>query len=109
MYYGDSIGHWEGNVLVVDSISLGGNDTLDDLIPHSDAMHVVQRLERVTFDTIDNTLTIDDAKAYAKPIVTTVHYKLHQDWELAEAMCTNERNVLNDKGEPTVKGVGTGN
>jgi Raf kinase inhibitor-like YbhB/YbcL family protein len=107
MFYGDSIGHWEGNVLVVDSISLGGNDSLDDLIPHSDAMHVVQRLERVTYDTIQNQVTIEDPKAYAKPIVTTVTYKLHPDWELSEAMCTNERNVLNDKGEATVKGVGS--
>ena len=102
-FYGDSVGHWEGDVLVVDTISLGAGDTLDSQIPNSTALHVVQRLHRVTFDTIENEVTIDDAKAYTKAATVTVIYKLHPDWELAEAVCSNERNVLNDKGEATIK------
>ncbi len=103
-FYGDSIGHWDGNVLVVDTISLGAGDTLDAQIPHSDQLHVVQRLQRVTYDTIRNEVTLDDPKAYAKPVTATVTYTLQPpDWELAEAICTNERNVLNDKGQATIK------
>ncbi len=102
-FYGDSIGHWDGNVLVVDTVSLGAGDTLDAQVPNSDQLHVTQRLERATYDTIQNQVTIEDSKAYAKPITATVTYKLKPDWELAEAICTNERDVLNDKGEPTVK------
>jgi len=52
-------------------------------------------------------VTIDDAKAYAKPTTVTVVYKLHQDWELAEAVCTNERDVTNEKGEATIKAENT--
>ena len=70
-------------------------------------MHVVQRIERVTYDTIQNQVTIDDAKAYKSPVTTTVTYKLKPDWELAEAVCTNERDVLNEAGEPTVKATET--
>ncbi len=106
-FYGDSVGHWEGNTLVVDTVSLGAGDTLDAQIPHSDALHVVQRIERVTYDTIQNQVTIDDAKAYKSPVTTTVTYKLKPDWELAEAVCTNERDVLNEAGEPTVKATET--
>jgi Raf kinase inhibitor-like YbhB/YbcL family protein len=102
-FYGDSIGHWEGDVLVVDTVSLGAGDTLDAQIPSSDALHVVQRLQRVTYDTIQNQVTIDDAKAYAKPATVTVTYKFHPEMELGEAVCTNERNVLNDKGEATIR------
>jgi phosphatidylethanolamine-binding protein (PEBP) family uncharacterized protein len=102
-FYGDSIGHWEGDVLVVDTVSLGAGDTLDAQIPSSDALHVVQRLQRVTYDTIQNQVTIDDAKAYTKPATVTVTYKFHPEMELGEAVCTNERNVLNDKGEATIK------
>ncbi len=102
-FYGDSIGHWEGDTLVVDTISLGAGDTLDAQIPHSDALHVVQRIERPTYDTLRDEVTIDDSKAYTKPLTATVTYALKPDWELAEAVCTNERNVLNDKGEPTIK------
>jgi Raf kinase inhibitor-like YbhB/YbcL family protein len=105
-FYGDSVGHWEGDVLVVDTISLGAGDTLDAQIPNSDALHVIQRLQRVTYDTIENQVTIDDAKAYARPATVTVTYKLQPGWELAEAVCTNERNVLNDKGESTIKADG---
>jgi len=102
-FYGDSIGHWEGDVLVVDTVSLGAGDTLDAQIPSSDALHVVQRLQRVTYDTIQNQVTIDDAKAYTKPATVTVTYKFHPEMELGEAVCTNERNVVNDKGESTIK------
>jgi Raf kinase inhibitor-like YbhB/YbcL family protein len=106
-FYGDSVGHWEGDVLVVDTIGLGAADTLDAQIPNSPALHVVQRLRRVTYDTIENEVTIDDAKAYTKPATVTVNYKLHSDWEVGEAVCTNERNVLNDKGESTIKADNT--
>ena len=102
-FYGDSVGHWEGDVLVVDTIGLGAADTLDAQIPNSPELHVVQRIQRVTFDTIQNEVTIDDAKAYTKPATITVTYKRHDDWEVGEAVCTNERNVLNDKGESTIK------
>jgi hypothetical protein len=104
-FYGDSIGHWEGDTLVVDTISLGAGDTLDAQIPHSDALHVVQRLKRPTYDTIENEVTIDDAKAYTKPATVTVTYRMQPGWELQEAVCTNERNVLNDKGQSTIETV----
>jgi Raf kinase inhibitor-like YbhB/YbcL family protein len=104
-FYGDSIGHWEGDTLVVDTINLGAGDTLDGRIPHSDALHVVQRIQRVTYGTIRNEVTIDDAKAYIKPISDTVTYVLKPDWELSEAICTNDRDVVNAKGEATVEGT----
>jgi hypothetical protein len=105
-FYGDSVGHWDGDVLVVDTVGLKSGYWLDahfDHIPNSDQLHFVQRLQRVSYDTLENHVTIDDSKAFAKPFNAVVTYKLHPDWELAEAICTNERNVVNDKGEPTVK------
>jgi hypothetical protein len=105
-FYGDSVGHWEGDVLVVDTIALKDGYWLDshfDHIPYSDQLHVVQRFERVAADTLRNQLTIEDPKAFTKPYTVTVNYKLHPDWELTEAICTNERNVFDDKGQPTVK------
>src|ERR1700730_12036285 len=82
LFYGDSIGHWEGAVLVVDSISLGATSALDLIAPHSDALHVVQRLHRVSFDTLEDELTFDDPKALTKPVTGTAVFKLHPDWEL---------------------------
>jgi hypothetical protein len=105
--FGESVGHWEGDTLVVDSLGLGGGKTLEGAIPHSDALHVVQRLTRVHYDTIENRITIDDAKAYTAPASVLVTYKLHKEMELTEMSCTNERDGLNDKGEPTFKPAAT--
>src|SRR3569623_1354195 len=67
-YNGDSIGHWEGDTLVVDTVGLRG-DTVFDVsgAPHSDAMHVVERIRRVSKDSIEDRIVIEDPKALTKP------------------------------------------
>jgi hypothetical protein len=98
LFYGDSVGHWEGNTLVVDTISLGASQAFDLLTPHSDALHAVQRFTRVAYDTLQDQITVDDSKALQHPISATVTFKLHPDWEIEEYECTNERFVRDDQG-----------
>jgi hypothetical protein len=105
LFYGDSVGHWEGAVLVVDTISLGATSALDLIAPHSDALHVVQRFHRVSFDTLEDELTFDDPKALTKPATGTAVFKLHPDWELNEYECTNERMVVDGHGNQVVAPV----
>src|ERR1700722_5261226 len=102
LFYGDSIGHWERNVLVVDTVSLGATSAFDLITPHSDALHVVQRLRRVSFDTLADEITFDDPKALIRPITATVQFKLHPDWEIEEYECTNERLIFDDQGNQTI-------
>jgi len=102
LFYGDSVGHWEGAVLVVDTISLGATSALDLIAPHSDALHVVQRFRRVGFDTLEDELTFDDPKALTRPITGTAVFKLHPDWEINEYECTNERMVVDGSGNQVV-------
>ena len=102
LFYGDSVGHWEGDVLVVDTISLGATSALDLIAPHSDALHVSQRFHRVSYDTLEDELTFDDPKALTQPITGTAVYKLHPDWELNEYECTNERMVVDSAGHQVV-------
>ena len=102
MFYGDSIGHWEGNVLVVDTVSLGATAALDLITPHSDALHVIQRLRRVSYDTLEDEITFDDAKALTKPATGTAVFKLHADWEMEEYECTNERLIFDAEGNQTI-------
>lgn len=67
-FFGDSIGHWEGDTLVVDTvgyntkfwISRGG-------FPHTEQLHTIERLSRPDFDTLRYEITIDDPGAYTKP------------------------------------------
>src|SRR5271165_109604 len=102
LFYGDSIGHWEGNVLVIDTISLGATSAFDLITPHSDALHVIQRLRRTSYDTLEDEITFDDPKALTKPITATARYKQRADWEIEEYECRNERLIFDEKGNQSI-------
>ena len=102
LFYGDSVGHWEADVLVVDSISLGATSAFDLITPHSDALHVVQRLSRTSYDTLEDEITFDDPKALTRPITAKAVFKFHPDWEIEEYECTNERLIFDEHGNQTI-------
>ncbi len=67
LWMGDSIGRWEGDTLVADTVSFNEKTTLDrEGYPHSDAMHLVERIRRVDHDCLVVDLTVDDPR-YTKP------------------------------------------
>lgn len=87
-YDGDSIGHWEGDTLVVDTIGLNGKIWLDRVgHPESDQMHITERIHRVDEKTLQIDFTFDDPKAYPKPWNATLRYGLHPTWEIMEHIC----------------------
>jgi hypothetical protein len=102
LFYGDSVGRWEGDVLVVDTISLGATSALDLLAPHSDALHVIQRFHRVSYDTLEDELTFDDPKALTQPVKGVAIYKYQPDWEFEEYECTNERLIFEQNGKQSI-------
>jgi hypothetical protein len=102
LFYGDSVGHWEGTVLVVDTVSLGATSAFDLITPHSDALHVVQHLRRSSYDTLEDEITFDDPKALTMPITATAVFKLHTDWEMEEYECTNERLIFDEHGNQSI-------
>jgi len=103
MFYGDSVGHWEGNTLVVDTISLGGADNIDGTAPHSAAAHLVQRISRPSFDTLQVEAILDDSNALLHQVTATAILKPLRDEDFAEEFCTNERNIRGPDGKQTVK------
>jgi len=87
-WMGDSIGWWEGNTLVVDTAGLNDKTWLDQVgHPHSDALHVVERIRRVDRDTLQDDVTIDDPKAYEKSWTGRQVFKLRPTWHLLEYVC----------------------
>src|SRR5947209_7859647 len=87
-YSGDSIGKLEGGTLVVDTIGFNDKTWLDGGgLPHSEALHVVERIRRVDHDTLAEDFTIDDPMAYTKPITAQQVYKLKPGWEIQEFVC----------------------
>jgi hypothetical protein len=92
-YFGYSVGRWEGDTLVVESVGFSDKTVLNGM-PHSEALHLVERYRRPNLDTLELTLTADDSKAYTKPWTAgPVKLAWHPDWELVEAFCIQEDNT----------------
>ena len=67
-WMGHSIGRWEGDTLVVDTVGLNDSTWLDRAgTPHSDQLHVVERFRRVDQDTLEIEFLFEDPKAFTKP------------------------------------------
>jgi hypothetical protein len=93
-YMGHSIGRYEGDALVVDTIGFNDKTWLDPMgLPHSDALHVVERLRRTAHDTLEVNYTIDDLKAYTKTWTAQKIFKLKPDWQIKEYVCAENNEV----------------
>ncbi len=90
-WYGHSIGKWEADdTFVVETVGFNDKTWLDFFgQPHSDAMHLTERYQRVDSDTMNLVITVDDPKAYTKPWVSnTKSFKLKPGWEIQETYCS---------------------
>ena len=92
-WMGDAIGKWEGDTLVIDTIGFNDKTWLDMAgHPHSDALHLVERIRRVDHNTLQNDLTIEDPKAYTKPWGGRLIFVLKPGWNLGEMVCEDNIN-----------------
>jgi hypothetical protein len=92
LWYGDSIGHWEGDTLVVDTIGL--NDKFWFGMsgqPHTTQLHVIERYHRRDFGNLEVEVTIQDPGTFTKPWVQHRLATLETDWDMIEYVC-NENN-----------------
>jgi hypothetical protein len=93
-WMGDSIGTWDGETLVVDTIGFNDKTWLDQLgHPHSDALHVIERLRRVSPDSMTDDITMDDPKTYRKPWVARIVFDFRPDWKIEEHVCEDFLNT----------------
>jgi len=92
-WMGYSVGHWEGDTLVVESNGFNDQTWLDhDGHPHSDALRVTERYHRRDFGNLDLEVTFSDPSIYAKPWTVAVRAELAADTEMIEFVC-NEKGV----------------
>jgi hypothetical protein len=96
---GHSIGHWEGDTLVVDSVAFIPESLLAPGVGHSDQMHIIERIHRVANDFLEIQQTIEDPKVLTEPSVAVHRYKLHKEWDLKEYNCAqNNRDSADSEG-----------
>jgi len=93
-WMGYSIGHWEGDTLVVTTAGFNDKTTLDlGGHPHTEALRVTERYHRRDVGHIDLQVTLDDPKAYTRSWTLPVELNLRADQELIEYFCENERDA----------------
>jgi hypothetical protein len=94
-WMGYSIGHWEGDTLVVQSSGFVENNWLDNGgHPATEALRLTEKFRRPDFGHIDLQLTIDDSKAYTKPWSVNLQFTASPDTELIEYVCDeNEKDL----------------
>jgi len=97
-WMGDSIGHWQGDTLVVDTVNLNDKTWLDRVgHPHSDALHIVERFRRINHDHLLDDITIEDPKTYTKPWTAHLDFLLRPKWTLAEQFCEDGETFKTSK------------
>jgi len=85
---GISNGHWEGNVLVVETTSLTDNTLLDSSgLPHSDQLQVVEKFQLVDGDHLQDTMTIHDPQTFSHDWSVTLTYKKTAAKGIREDIC----------------------
>jgi hypothetical protein len=97
-WFGHSIGKWDGDTLVVDTIGFNGKTRLDTLgHPLSDQLHVIQRLTLKDADHMNYEVTVDDPKFYTRPWKNTrTYWRLPHGQELIEYSCEENNRDLTE-------------
>jgi len=94
-YLGDSVGHWQGNTLVVDTIGFNGKDWLDFAgSPESAKAHLVERITKGPGGWITDITTVDDPVMYTHPFSYAEHWFYQPvDGDFDEEVCENNRDT----------------
>jgi hypothetical protein len=100
-WQGYSIGKWDGDTLVVDSIGFRDGLWLDMAgSPMTDAARVRERIRRPAFGHLEVEITVDDPKAYTRPWTVTFKQNIVLDTELVDEMCCeNEKSTKHIVGK----------
>jgi hypothetical protein len=96
-YYGRSVGRWEGDTLVIDTVGIK-ESVQYQRIPHSDKMRITERLRLVAPDVLHDQITIEDPVVLEKPYTYTLAYRRMPDYEMVEFVCDNNREYVDDQG-----------
>src|SRR5207244_2023490 len=83
-FHGTSIGRWEGDTLVVETVGFSPQTQIAANTPHSGKMKIVERFTLLDPDAMSIETTITDPEALAAPFTSTRTLRRHRDWTLAE-------------------------
>jgi hypothetical protein len=90
-FMGESIAHWEGDKLVVDTVNFNDRTWLSSgsAAPHTDKLHVIERYTRPDLGHMEVDITLDDPGAFTKPHTFKRQHTLDTKWEIHEYVCND--------------------
>jgi hypothetical protein len=104
-YFGHSVGHWEGDTLVVDTVGFNEKTWIDfNGHMHTNQLHTIERITRPNLDTLHYEATIDDPGAYSEPWTVAWDISWSAGQDLSEYICQENNKYLldlkDDFGQP---------
>jgi hypothetical protein len=101
-FFGHSVGRWDGDTLVVDTIGIKESVRFRD-VPHSKEMRIRERIHLVSPTELRNDLTIEDPAMLEKPWQVTFVYRRMPDYTLLEYVCEDNREYADDQGRQKIR------
>jgi hypothetical protein len=86
-WMGYSVGHWDGDTLVVESFGFNDRTWILDGYPHTEALRMTERFRRPDFGHLEVAITFEDPEVYSKPWTVAMHARLAADTEMLESVC----------------------
>jgi len=102
-WYGESVGHYEGDELVVDTIGLNDKTFVDNYrTPHTDQIHVIERFKMIDGGKqLQATITVDDPGAFTMPWTAMQRWRRREDGPIMELSCAeNHEDHLHNESVP---------
>jgi hypothetical protein len=101
-YYGRSVGRWEGDTLVVDTVGIKESVQYQRM-PHSDQVRIKERIRLITPEILHDQITIEDPVTMEKPYTYTLAFRRMPDYEMVEFVCDNNREYVDEQGVVRLK------
>lgn len=101
---GYSVGRWDGDTLVVESLGFRDEGWLDvNGSPFTEGLRLTERFRRVSYGRMEIDITIDDPKAYTMPFTLRVNWRLEPGQQLIEFICQENNRSKEHYVEPESK------
>ena len=101
-FYGRSVGRWEGDTLVVDTVGIKETVRYQN-VPHSKDMRIKERIHTLAPDIIWDEITIEDPVTLEKPWTFTFAYKRMPGYTLLEYICEDNREYADEQGRQKIR------
>jgi len=101
-FYGNSVGHWEGDALVAETIGIKEYVRYQN-VPHSAQMRIRERFRLVAPDILWDEITIEDSATLEKPWTFTFAYRRMPNYTLLEYICEDNREYIDEQGRQRIR------